>query len=144
MSTLLSSKHISRFHESYIPVPESGCWLWLKSVDSGGYANFSIMATTIRGHRFAYELFKGPIPHGLQPDHLCRVRCCVNPDHLEAVTSKVNTLRGISPSAVQAKKTHCLQGHPFDKVKGRRHERYCSICNKAKCKAQRAAMKVQL
>lgn len=61
-----------------------------------------------------YELYKGAIPEGLQIDHLCRVRRCINPDHLEAVTRHENILRGESVIAKLARKTHCSKGHPFD------------------------------
>ncbi|MEV8638105.1 HNH endonuclease signature motif containing protein [Streptosporangium sp. NPDC051023] len=78
---------------------------------------------TVRGRgttgymaRWAYEHFVEPIPDGWEPDHLCRVRACVNPGHLQPVTHKENVLRGESPWAVNARKTHCVHGHPFDEV----------------------------
>lgn len=64
-------------------------------------------------HRLAYEWAVGPIPPGAQIDHLCREPRCINPDHLEAVTQRENIVRGESPSAVNARKTHCLHGHEF-------------------------------
>ena len=67
-------------------------------------------------HRFAYETFVGPIPEGLTIDHLCRIRHCVNPEHLEAVTDRVNILRGEGISAQHARATHCPQGHPYDLI----------------------------
>ncbi len=78
--------------------PNSGCWLWVGTVDLNGYARF---AEVIRGkhynriaHRAIYTALIGPIPEGLQLDHLCRVRCCVNPQHLEPVTLQENLRRG--------------------------------------------------
>lgn len=67
-------------------------------------------------HRAAYQYLRGPIPDGLQLDHLCWVRRCVNPAHLEVVTARVNTLRGENPAAQNARKTHCHRGHPFDEA----------------------------
>lgn len=64
-------------------------------------------------HRVFYEHHVGPIPLGLTIDHLCKVTRCVNPDHLEPVTQRVNTLRGDGPSAVNARKTHCPHGHEY-------------------------------
>jgi hypothetical protein len=64
-------------------------------------------------HRFAYSVLVGPIPDGLQIDHLCRNEMCVNPEHLEPVTQRINMLRGTGPQAVNAQKTHCPKGHPL-------------------------------
>jgi len=65
----------------------------------------------VRAHRYSYEAFVGPIPEGLTLDHLCRVRNCVNPEHLEPVSLKENLLRGDSSPAHNARKTHCMRGH---------------------------------
>ena len=116
------------------PVPEyrpelGPCWIWLGAMDRE-YGRFSTNGKGYRAHRFAYELLKGPIPKGKVTDHLCRVRCCVNPGHIEPVTNKENLLRGVSFSAVNARKTHCPKGHPFDErntfhCRERRHCRAC-------------------
>ena len=90
------------------------CWLWTASLDRKGYARFYVDGNDVPVHRFAYELKNGPIPNGLELDHLCRVHNCVNPDHLEAVTHQVNVLRGETLNAENAKKTHCSRGHPYD------------------------------
>ena len=89
------------------------CWNWTASGNGKGYGSFKVAGRVVKAHRFAYELLVGPVPEGLQIDHLCRNRACVNPEHLEPVTSKINTLRGVSFQAVNARKTNCLQGHPF-------------------------------
>lgn len=68
----------------------------------------------VKAHRFAYEALVGPIPKGLEIDHLCFVRNCVNPGHMEPVTSAVNTLRSTGPTAANAAKDQCVNGHPFD------------------------------
>ncbi len=90
---------VERFEAKWTPVTESGCWLWLASTNHNGYGQFMFNKTMVRAHRFAYELYRGPIPVGLQIDHLCRVRCCVNPWHMEPVTNRENSLRNGSASA---------------------------------------------
>jgi len=95
-------------------VDKSGkCWEWVAGIQSGGYGIFWHNGETVVAHRFAYEITVGKIPEGLTLDHLCRVRHCVNPKHLEPVTSKENVLRGIGVSAQNARKTHCKRGHPL-------------------------------
>lgn len=91
------------------------CWLWTGTLKLDGYGTFwdPNLRQGLRAHRLSYQAHVGPIPEGLVIDHLCRVRNCVNPRHLEAVTNRVNTLRGVGPTAVQAEKTHCDRGHPL-------------------------------
>src|SRR5438105_2573404 len=84
------------------------CWLWTASTANGGYGAFVLNDVIVRAHRFAYELLVGPIPEGLQLDHLCRVRHCVNPAHLEPVTQQENIRRGERATA-----THCPNGHEY-------------------------------
>ena len=106
------------------------CWLWTggKSLDGYGIFRPSHGPRSFRAHRFAYELLIGPIAVGLTLDHLCRVRRCVNPAHLEPVTDRVNILRGISPSAQAARKTHCPQGHPYDLFNTHRNRQNGRVC----------------
>jgi hypothetical protein len=95
------------------------CWLWTGAKDGRGYGDFRLGGRTskhIKAHVFAYQQLVGPIPEGLTLDHLCRRPLCVRPDHLEPVTNRENTLRGTSPPAQHARKTHCPQGHPYDEV----------------------------
>jgi len=87
------------------------CWLWIAGVSSNGYGSFCLNGRTMAAHRIAWELLRGAIPDGLTIDHLCRNRICVNPTHMELVTSKENTLRGFNPTAINARKTKCLRGH---------------------------------
>jgi hypothetical protein len=114
--------------------PLTGCWHWTGGKDRGGYGDFrNTVGAHVRAHRYAYESLVGPIPDGLQIDHLCRVRHCVNPSHLEPVTARVNTLRSKAPSARNAAKTECKRGHPFDHLNtafqsdGRRSCRACNL-----------------
>ena len=89
------------------------CWLWTAAKHPKGYGNFWHAHTMVKAHRFSYELSHGPIPEGLQIDHLCRVRHCVNPAHLEAVTNQENIIRGEGFAGRQSRQTHCIHGHPF-------------------------------
>lgn len=100
----------ARFEAKY-EVDAGGCWLWTANLDTSGYGRFWFEGRTVSAHRFSYEQLIGPIPEGLDIDHLCRVRHCVNPEHMEPVTRQVNGLRGVGPQAVHAAQTHCIRGH---------------------------------
>ena len=101
-----------RFESKFMPEPNSGCWLWLDFLNSDGYGQMRVYERTIRAHRISYQLYIGEIPSGLEIDHLCRVRCCVNPDHLEVVTHQENIRRGNGGRNCR-EKTHCPKGHPY-------------------------------
>lgn len=106
------------------------CWEWTGAHTGGGYGATYKSGRQVVAHRIAYELLVGPIPEGLQLDHLCRNRGCVNPAHLEPVSQRVNLLRGDTVVARHAAKTHCDAGHPFDLFNtywwhGARHCRAC-------------------
>lgn len=139
------------------PVPESRpdlgpCWLWTAKMLWTGYGQF--WASTQRGntrivyaHRFAYEDAVGPIPEGLFIDHLCRVRACVNPAHLEPVTHRENTLRSNAPAAVAIRRGTCPKGHPRteeNRVAGNGGSYKCKIClREAQAKRRAAGARVQ-
>lgn len=121
------------FMSSFIPVPESGCWLWTREWSSHGYAVVLHNYHREYGHRISCFLSGRSIPDDMSVDHLCRVKCCVNPDHLEVVTPGENTLRGFSTSAIHKRKTHCVNGHPFEgdniqRVVSRPRTRICREC----------------
>lgn len=97
----------------HIVVSDSGCWLWQLSCDRDGYGRVTWQGRKSGAHRFSYEAFVAQIPAGLVIDHLCRVPGCVRPDHLRAVTDRVNILCGEGLPAVHAAKTHCIRGHEF-------------------------------
>lgn len=106
------------------------CWLWTGCTRDRGYGTVSIKGRQECAHRMAYELTHGKIPEGKILDHLCRQPACCNPDHLEVVTHKINILRGKSPSAINARKTHCRHGHAFtvENTRISRGGRYCRTC----------------
>ena len=108
---------IDRFMQYVMPEPNSGCWLWIGAITKKGYGgNFRVGKKTNQPHRLSYSLYKGSIPDGLHIDHLCRVPCCVNPDHLEAVTPAENSRRAVpfgTFGTFNRNKTHCKRGHKF-------------------------------
>ena len=92
---------------------QKGCVFWTAGTTWNGYGLFWVNGRHVYAHRWAYEYFKGPIPDGLQLDHLCRNRSCVNPAHLEPVTQRENLLRGNTHAATNSAKTHCPKGHEY-------------------------------
>lgn len=118
----------------------SACWLWRGTINTDGYGTFYYDRRVVKAHRYAYELLRDAIPPGLELDHLCRNRTCVNPTHLEPVTRRENILRGESPPARNARKTHCAQGHPLSGenlvlLDGRR----CRVCRELRLRNRRAS-----
>lgn len=109
------------------------CWIW-NGCRVAGYGQFSVNGKGKRSHRIAYELLVGPIPVGLHLDHLCRNPSCVNPAHLEPVTSRENTLRGNAMFAGDhnRRKTHCPYGHEYTPENTYRSKkgRECRTCGR--------------
>lgn len=140
-----------RFWSKFEVSDDDGCWLWTDWVTKTGYGLFSVDRKTTRAHRFAYTLLVGPIPDGMELDHLCHThsqppcaggdtcihRRCVNPAHLEPVTALENNRRIPRP-------THCREGHPLsgDNLRiAKSGYRICRICNRAEKRRYRAARK---
>lgn len=134
----------------HIVVSDNGCWEWSGGKSTDGYGQTFVhvkdKAKTVRAHRLFYEIFCGNIPNGLVIDHVCRNIICVNPEHLEAVTSKENTNRGINHNRI---KTHCPIGHEYtddntlhQKKSNGYISRKCRRCNIEKSKARRLRIKL--
>jgi HNH endonuclease len=113
------------------------CWPWLSTKSDDGYGKFRAVAgqPKVMAHRYAYELLVGPIPEGLQIDHVrargCIRKDCVNPAHMEPVTALINNHRSGNLTAVNAAKQTCPRGHEYDRQytrKDGRRERVCSTC----------------
>lgn len=125
---------------------DDGCFVYAWPNNADGYGTIGIGRNNYRAHRVAMVAHLGAdIPPGVQVDHLCRVRNCVNPAHLEVVEQAVNLARGMSPPARNARKTHCPEGHPLsgdnlrtDQQPGKRG---CRTCKLEQSRQQAAAIK---
>jgi len=111
---------------------DDGCWQWTGATNKGGYGSLRWEGRFPYAHRVVYELLVGPIPKGMQLDHLCRNRACVRPDHLEPVTCRENVLRGDGIAANNARKTHCPQGHEYteENTYVNHGRRFCRMCGR--------------
>lgn len=122
LKSLSKDKFLSRVERT------STCWLWNGSINFYGYGTIFLSGKSVGAHRVAYELFRGSIPPNMQIDHLCYVKNCVFPDHLEVVTISENSRR---MQAHYGRPKVCRKGHPFDEINtcirtnGRR---FCKIC----------------
>ncbi len=128
-----------------IYIDENGCWIWQGTkFQSSGYGRLKVGGREYVAHRFVYEALKGLVPAGRQLDHLCRVRACVNPDHLEPVTARENQKRGTSPISYLIDAVECREGHPFSgnnlfvRRDGRR------LCRTCKNRGQRQRAKTEI
>jgi HNH endonuclease len=113
-------------------IQPDGCVVWTGARNRKGYGLVWNVFGSTYAHRAFYELMIGPIPPGMQIDHLCRNRACCNIEHMEVVTPRENALRGKSFSAINARKTHCANGHPYDEANTirRGNRRECRTCRR--------------
>lgn len=110
------------------------CWVW-SGPTSDGYGAVQLGRRREYVHRVVYETLRGPVPDGLELDHLCRQRACYRPDHLEPVTHRENVLRGDSAMARRARQTECIRGHPFSPENTyirRNGTRFCRECERVR------------
>lgn len=123
-----------RFWGKVEVIPFHECWEWVGAINSGGYGHMRVAGKTPKAHRISYELHRGPVPAGLVVDHKCGNRACVRPEHLEAVTQRVNVLRGDSEMARRSRQTHCLRGHEYTQENTYRDSwgRHCVTCRRAR------------
>lgn len=115
----LSGEALARFESKFDK--KDGCWIWEGGRWNNGYPRFKLLGKWIPAHRVSYEIYVSEISEGLQLDHLCRVKHCVNPAHLEPVTQQVNMQRAY------AVRTTCPQGHRHDALNSKGH-RICRQC----------------
>lgn len=142
-----------RIHERYWakvqPCPMTGCWIWTGAEANGGYGAISggprVARWTAKAHRFFYEALVGKIPDGLELDHLCRVRCCVNPLHLEPVTRAVNMARSPLTPHMRKFNTHCKYGHEFtpDNIIKNPRQRSCKKCERIRYQTKYRLQRLQ-
>ncbi|WP_396653538.1 HNH endonuclease signature motif containing protein [Microbacterium sp. WCS2018Hpa-9] len=140
----LTPDRIVRFWAKVDRRSDDECWEWIAGRNAAGYGQFRVAGAGVspaHAHRVSYEILVGNIPDGLQLDHLCRNRGCVNPHHLEPVSGRVNTLRGVGPTAINAARTHCKRGHEFTPENTIIHPlgRNCRKCQAITARARREA-----
>lgn len=118
----------------------TGCWINTGSDNGRGYCQIRIDGRKVPAHRFSFETYREPIPPELETDHLCRVRRCMNPWHMEPVTHRINVLRSDGIAAREARKTHCLRGHEFtsSNIRFEGRKRKCRTCERLRAQERRA------
>lgn len=118
--------------------PNCGCWIWTGCIDKCGYGKFNVGKESL-AHRASYKEYVGPIPDDCEIDHKCKVRCCINPQHLQAISHAENVkLADHKTGHRNTKKTHCIRGHEFSdentfiEVWNGIRMRKCKVCTRAK------------
>jgi hypothetical protein len=144
---MLDERALARFVAKIQCDDATGCWLWTGALASHGYGNFGVaMGTTRYAHRLAYEQWRDAIPRGLVIDHLCRVRRCVNPWHMDVVSNRENILRGNGPAVQRARhrnQVRCVRGHDItgeNVWRDARGYRHCRLCFRARRDEARASV----
>ncbi|MAH50729.1 hypothetical protein CMI37_33225 [Candidatus Pacearchaeota archaeon] len=136
---------ITRFWPKIKLDPTTECWDWTASKSRDGYGCFKVGRKILQASRFSYTHFVGTIPFGLEIDHLCHNRSCVNPKHLEPVTKKVNGERQDKTRlSISHTKTHCLRGYPYIEEniwRDRKGIRYCRACSRFRDQRRRSLFK---
>lgn len=135
----MAKTRLDRFWSKIKVDAKTGCWLWIGHINKiTGYGQFWDGEKVVGAHQFSFSTFKGPLPPKHEPDHLCRTRRCGNPAHLEAVTRRINLLRGTTIPARKAAQTHCLHGHLLsgkNLYRVKNGTRQCRTCKRAKYRA---------
>ena len=134
-----SASEIARFNSKWARVGD--CHIWQGTQDRDGYGYLTFRRASRRAHRVALFIAGREIPHGHVVSHTCRNRACVNPQHLSVLSVRENALRDGMLGYVNTKKTHCRNGHPYDRVYS--GQRYCSTCEAEKSKRLRAKWKAE-
>jgi hypothetical protein len=137
------------FWKNIYPEPNSGCWLYAGWLDTDGYGVVSVKKRKLIAHRYAYTQLLGPLLGWMHLDHTCEIRCCVNPDHLDPVTTQENTRRSKERGRHTKKRaTHCPDGHELTPENTYNHphsgtRKRCRVCRRAEKRAYRERRKAK-
>lgn len=137
---IFSAPTLARFWSMVTLADQDACWLWIGPTNAKGYGRFHANGASEMAHRTSVRIDGRHIPCGMEVDHGCKNRGCVNPRHLRVVTHQVNLLAGDTVAAASAAKTHCPVGHPYsgDNLINRKGKRRCRECDRARSEARYA------